>query len=152
MQEFRFERVQMPDSVEALRREVRVFIAGEVAAGSFTPKRNAWSSFDVAFSRKCGERGFIGMMWPKQYGGGEKTAGHLLAAAGVGDGAGRGRILCRPCRLPGMGLAGQGPVNPAGQPSGLTPIQSPCSQNANTAQAKTPATTAPRVPAMVPAA
>jgi alkylation response protein AidB-like acyl-CoA dehydrogenase len=74
MQEFRFEPVQMPDSVEALRREVRSFIAEEVAAGSFTPKRNSWSSFDAAFSRKCGERGFIGMTWPACYGGQEKTA------------------------------------------------------------------------------
>jgi alkylation response protein AidB-like acyl-CoA dehydrogenase len=74
MQDFKFEPVQMPPGVDDLRREVRAFIAGEVAAGSFTPKRNSWSSFDADFSRKCGERGFIGMTWPKQYGGGEKTA------------------------------------------------------------------------------
>ena len=35
---------------------MREFIAQEVAAGSFTPKRNSWSSFDPEFSRKCGER------------------------------------------------------------------------------------------------
>lgn len=74
MQELRFEPVQMPPSVEALRQEVRAFIAEEVAAGGFTPKRNSWSSFDADFSRKCGERGFIGMTWPRQYGGGERTA------------------------------------------------------------------------------
>ena len=74
MQELRFEPVQMPPSVEALRQEVRAFIAEEVAAGCFTPKRNSWSSFDADFSRKCGERGFIGMTWPRQYGGSEKTA------------------------------------------------------------------------------
>lgn len=74
MQELRFEPVQMPPSVEALREEVRAFIAEEVAAGYFTPKRNSWSSFDADFSRKCGERGFIGMTWPRQYGGSEKTA------------------------------------------------------------------------------
>lgn len=74
MQELRFEPVQMPPSVEALRQEIRAFIAEEVAAGCFTPKRNSWSSFDADFSRKCGERGFIGMTWPRQYGGSEKTA------------------------------------------------------------------------------
>ena len=74
MQDFRFDPVQMPPGVDALRQEVRAFIAEEVAAGSFTPKRNSWSSFDADFSRKCGERGFIGMTWPTQYGGGEKTA------------------------------------------------------------------------------
>jgi hypothetical protein len=74
MHEFRFDPVEMPPAVEDLRREVRAFIAEEVAKGSFTPKRNSWSSFDAAFSRKCGQRGFIGMMWPKQYGGQERTA------------------------------------------------------------------------------
>jgi hypothetical protein len=74
MQDFKFEPVQMPPGIEALRNQVRAFIAEEVAAGGFTPKRNSWSSFDADFSRKCGERGFIGMTWPKQYGGGEKTA------------------------------------------------------------------------------
>jgi alkylation response protein AidB-like acyl-CoA dehydrogenase len=74
MQDFKFEPVQMPPGVDALRNKVRAFIAEEVAAGGFTPKRNSWSSFDAEFSRKCGERGFIGMTWPKQYGGGEKTA------------------------------------------------------------------------------
>ena len=56
MQDFRFDPVQMPPGVDALRQEVRAFIAEEVAAGSFTPKRNSWSSFDADFSRKCGER------------------------------------------------------------------------------------------------
>jgi alkylation response protein AidB-like acyl-CoA dehydrogenase len=74
MHEFRFEPVEMPAAVEDLRREVREFIAEEVARGGFTPKRNSWSSFDAEFSRKCGERGFIGMRWPKKYGGGERTA------------------------------------------------------------------------------
>ncbi|MEN3296795.1 MAG: hypothetical protein V7642_6048 [Burkholderiales bacterium] len=74
MHEFRFDPVEMPPAVEDLRREVRAFIAEEVARGSFTPKRNSWSSFDAAFSRECGQRGFIGMMWPKQYGGRERTA------------------------------------------------------------------------------
>jgi hypothetical protein len=74
MQDLKFGPVQMPAGVDDLRQEIRAFIAEEVAAGTFTPKRNSWSSFDVDFSRKCGERGFIGMTWPKQYGGGEKTA------------------------------------------------------------------------------
>jgi alkylation response protein AidB-like acyl-CoA dehydrogenase len=53
---------------------VRAFIAAEVAEGAFTPSRNSWSSFDPEFSRKCGERGYIGMRWPKQYGGQERSA------------------------------------------------------------------------------
>ncbi len=74
MHEFRFEPVQLPASAEALRGEVRAFIAAEVAKGAFTPSRNSWSSFDADFSRKCGERGYLGMRWPKKYGGHERSA------------------------------------------------------------------------------
>lgn len=74
MHEFRFEPVRLPAAAEALRGEVRAFIAAEVAQGAFTPSRNSWSSFDPDFSRKCGERGYIGMRWPKQYGGHERSA------------------------------------------------------------------------------
>lgn len=74
MHDFDFEPVQMPPAVQQLRRDVRAFLAEEVAAGTFTPKRNSWSTGDPAFSRKCGQRGFIGMTWPKRYGGHERTA------------------------------------------------------------------------------
>ena len=74
MHEFRFDPVQMPAAAEALRSEVRAFIAQERATVAFTPSRNSWSSFDADFSRKCGERGYIGMRWPKEYGGHERSA------------------------------------------------------------------------------
>jgi len=74
MHEFRFEPVQLPAAAQELRRQVRALIAEEVAAGAFNPSRHSWSSFDAGFSRKCGERGFIGMLWPKKYGGHERTA------------------------------------------------------------------------------
>lgn len=73
MGEFDFEPVRMPDSVPQLRHEVRSLIAEEVARGAFTPSRNSWNSFDAGFSRKLGERGWIGMTWPKEYGGGERS-------------------------------------------------------------------------------
>ena len=74
MHEFRFEPVQLPPAARELRRQVRALIAEEVAAGAFNPSRNSWATFDAAFSRKCGERGFIGMLWPKKYGGHERSA------------------------------------------------------------------------------
>lgn len=74
MHEFRFDPVRMPAQAQALRGEVRAFIAAEVARGAFTPSRNSWSSFDPDFSRKCGARGYIGMRWPKRYGGHERSA------------------------------------------------------------------------------
>src|SRR2546428_2844109 len=40
------------------------------------PARRArsWGGFDREFSRKVGARGWIGMMWPKKYGGHERSA------------------------------------------------------------------------------
>lgn len=56
--------------VEALRRQVRAFVADEVATGLFTPICNSWTEgFSAAFSRRLGARGWIGYHWPKQYGG-----------------------------------------------------------------------------------
>lgn len=57
-----------------LREEVRAFLAEELAAGSFTPRCNAWmDGHDPAFSRKLGDRGWIGMVWPERYGGGARS-------------------------------------------------------------------------------
>jgi alkylation response protein AidB-like acyl-CoA dehydrogenase len=74
MPELRFDAVRLPQSAERLRREVRAFLAEETARGAFQPARNSWNTYDPAFSRKCGGRGWIGMRWPKQYGGHERTA------------------------------------------------------------------------------
>ncbi|KGH46667.1 MULTISPECIES: acyl-CoA dehydrogenase family protein [Modestobacter] len=62
-------------AAEEVRAEVREFLAAELAAGSFTTHVDTWlSGVDPAFSRKLGERGWLGMTWPKQYGGHERTA------------------------------------------------------------------------------
>lgn len=52
----------------ALRAEVRQFLADERAAGSFT-RATGWDHWDPAFSRKVGAKGWIGMTWPRRYGG-----------------------------------------------------------------------------------
>src|SRR3954467_11349686 len=60
---------------EQVRAEVREFLAAELAAGAFETHVDTWlSGVDPAFSRKLGERGWLGMTWPKQYGGHERTA------------------------------------------------------------------------------
>lgn len=74
MHEFRFDPVKLPETTDALRQEVRDFVAEQVAQGRFDPRLNSWSSRDVEFSKACGERGYIGMCWPKQYGGHERSA------------------------------------------------------------------------------
>jgi alkylation response protein AidB-like acyl-CoA dehydrogenase len=63
------------DSAERVRAEVREFLAAELAAGSFRTDVDTWlSGVDPAFSRKLGERGWLGMTWPKKYGGHERSA------------------------------------------------------------------------------
>jgi alkylation response protein AidB-like acyl-CoA dehydrogenase len=63
------------EAAEQVRSEVRAFLAEELAAGSFSTHVDTWlSGVDPAFSRKLGERGWLGMTWPKQYGGHERTA------------------------------------------------------------------------------
>jgi alkylation response protein AidB-like acyl-CoA dehydrogenase len=74
MHEFRFDPVRLPASAQALRGEVRAFIAEQLAQGCFDPRVNSWGSRDPAFSKACGERGYIGMCWPKEYGGHERSA------------------------------------------------------------------------------
>ena len=74
---FRFPRVEFGPEERALREEVRAFIREERASGGFTPMADSWGSgWSPEWSRKMGARGWLGMMWPKQYGGGEKPALH----------------------------------------------------------------------------
>lgn len=59
---------------EALRAEVRAFLAEELKNVPAHVGAASWSGFDAGFSRKMGARGWIGMTWPKQYGGHERTS------------------------------------------------------------------------------
>jgi alkylation response protein AidB-like acyl-CoA dehydrogenase len=59
---------------EALRQEVRSFLEQELAQGLWRPQCDAWiQGFDPAFTKRVAARGWIGLMWPKQYGGGERS-------------------------------------------------------------------------------
>ena len=59
---------------EALRGEVRDFLATELAERSPLRRAESWNGFDADFSRRLGARGWIGMTWPKRYGGHERSA------------------------------------------------------------------------------
>jgi alkylation response protein AidB-like acyl-CoA dehydrogenase len=73
-QTMHFDQMRLPESAQALRREVRAFIADEIARGTFDPRRGATSvTFNAEFSRRVGARGWIGMTWPRRYGGGERS-------------------------------------------------------------------------------
>ena len=70
----RFDPIRLPPKCEELRKEVRAFLAEEIAAGTFNPFAPNREDTDIpAFSRKVGERGWIGMTWPKKYGGHERS-------------------------------------------------------------------------------
>jgi alkylation response protein AidB-like acyl-CoA dehydrogenase len=57
-------------AAESLRAEVRKFLDQELAAGTFMPQSDSWQAgHSPAFSRKLGERGWIGMTFPKEHGG-----------------------------------------------------------------------------------
>jgi len=59
---------------EALRRDVRDFLAAELADRKPVERAESWTGMDADFSRKMGQRGWIGMTWPKQYGGHERSS------------------------------------------------------------------------------
>lgn len=62
------------EAVIALRAEVRAFLAEELASRTDRQRSDSWCGADKDFSRKMGQRGWLGMTWPKQYGGHERTA------------------------------------------------------------------------------
>ncbi|HVZ07822.1 acyl-CoA dehydrogenase family protein [Rhodopila sp.] len=59
---------------EALRAEVRDFLRTEMAGRKAVEKAESWTGMDAGFSRKMGQRGWIGMTWPKQHGGHERSS------------------------------------------------------------------------------
>ena len=69
---FRFDPVELPPEAKELRREVRAFLRQEAEASTFSPDGGK-GSFSREFSRKVGARGWIGMTWPKKYGGHERS-------------------------------------------------------------------------------
>ena len=62
------------DETEALRREVRTFLEEELSHRSPIERAQSWNAADPSFSRRLGARGWIGMTWPKRYGGAERSA------------------------------------------------------------------------------
>lgn len=68
-----YEPCTLPPEADALRREVREFLAEELADLSPSDRANSWSEADEQFTRKLGAKGWIGMTWPKKYGGHERS-------------------------------------------------------------------------------
>ncbi len=74
MQGLTIEPGTLPPECEALRAEVRAFLAEALAHIPPAQRCRNWSGADPAFSRRMAERGWIGMTWPRRYGGHERTS------------------------------------------------------------------------------
>ena len=69
-----FEPAAIPAEDEALRPEVRAFLAHHLAGLSAEARARSWSGYDPAFSRALGARGWLGITLPREYGGGGRSA------------------------------------------------------------------------------
>jgi alkylation response protein AidB-like acyl-CoA dehydrogenase len=74
MPTFQFDLLDLPPEAEVLRKEVRQFLRESLGERAPHQRARSWGGFDREFSRKVGARGWIGMVWPKQYGGHERSA------------------------------------------------------------------------------
>ncbi|MFJ6265259.1 acyl-CoA dehydrogenase family protein [Lysinibacillus xylanilyticus] len=71
---FHLPTVQFTQEQEQFRLDVRTFLKDELAKGTFTPKCDSWlSGDDPEFSKLIGQKGWIGLTWPKKYGGQERS-------------------------------------------------------------------------------
>jgi len=59
---------------EAFRQEVRDFLEEELRKGTFEPSCDGWiQGYSPEFTKKVAEKGWIGLTWPKEYGGGGRS-------------------------------------------------------------------------------
>ena len=65
---------RIPAEDEALRAEVRAFLQEAVADIPAHIRAKSWSGYSPAFSRKLGAKGWLGLTYPKAYGGHERSA------------------------------------------------------------------------------
>jgi hypothetical protein len=70
---FHFDLKDLPPEAEAFRDEVRAFLRAAMGDRTSVHRAHSWGGFDPEFSRKLGARGWIGLTWPKRYGGQERS-------------------------------------------------------------------------------
>ncbi len=73
MSSFNFTPYELPPEASALRGEVRAFLKDALGDMPAAERSRSWSGGSRAFSKKLGARGWIGMTWPKKYGGHERS-------------------------------------------------------------------------------
>lgn len=68
------------NTADTLRAEIRALLRQWQDEGRFVPRSDSWlRSYDLDFTRELATRGFIGMTWPRRYGGGEYSNVERLA-------------------------------------------------------------------------
>jgi alkylation response protein AidB-like acyl-CoA dehydrogenase len=73
LSQLQFPAAAIPPEAEALRPQVRAFLDKALAGRSALSRAQSWMGFDADFSRQLGQQGWIGITWPKQYGGGGQS-------------------------------------------------------------------------------
>ncbi|MDB5576313.1 MAG: Acyl-CoA dehydrogenase [Bradyrhizobium sp.] len=70
-----FDPIRLPDECQLLRREARAFLTEQAERGMFDPGTpgGGKAADHKAFARKVAEKGWIGLTWPKRYGGQERS-------------------------------------------------------------------------------
>ncbi len=67
--------VHFTEEQHQFRLTVRTFLQKELDKGTFQTKCDSWlSGVDPEFSKLIGKQGWIGLTWPKKYGGAERSA------------------------------------------------------------------------------
>ena len=71
---FNFPHIEEDDNLKNLRNDVKSFLKTTFNSNNIKPQADAWMySANPEFSKKLGEKGWLGMSFPKKYGGREKT-------------------------------------------------------------------------------
>lgn len=70
---FDFQPFCIPPAAARLRAEVRQFLSRALPACPPAVRARSWVAFDAEFSRALGAKGWIGVTWPKRYGGHERS-------------------------------------------------------------------------------
>jgi alkylation response protein AidB-like acyl-CoA dehydrogenase len=73
MQTFSITPFQPPARSQELREQVRGLISVHESRWTPLQRVNSWVAFDAPFSKALGEAGLLGMVWPKRYGGHERS-------------------------------------------------------------------------------
>ncbi|MBC8752350.1 MULTISPECIES: acyl-CoA dehydrogenase family protein [Paraburkholderia] len=70
---FAFDLPTRSAALDTLRSEVRAFLDQNLSKIPVHERARSWHAFDADFSRKVAARGWVGMTWPKEYGGQERS-------------------------------------------------------------------------------